>query len=259
MNVTLKVVINDKNIHRIEWQKMNTLIQSKINEGKSKTTSPIKKIILLGIFAGIFIAFGASSSSLAIHAMTNSGLAKLVAGTIFPVGLMMIVLIGGELFTGNNFVMAFGAFDKKVTWKEVAKIWGVSPGKTYYIKETGPPDAEGYGVADGVIRLTIEKAGYATYQVDVIADAEGNEPSTGFTVHGVNIDEETGKSNRWKIENSWGTGGAQAGYHMASDAWFDYYVYQAVVNKKYLGDYAAALDGDMIELEPWDPMGSLAD
>ena len=46
---------------------------------------------------------------------------------------------------------------------------------------------------------------------------------------------------------------------MASDAWFDYYVYQAVVNKKYLGGYAAALDGAPIELEPWDPMGSLAD
>ncbi len=78
-------------------------------------------------------------------------------------------------------------------------------------------------------------------------------------ITGVNIDEETGKSNRWKIENSWGSGGAHAGYHMASDAWFDNYVYQAVVNRKYLGDYAAALDGDPIELEPWDPMGSLAD
>ncbi len=75
----------------------------------------------------------------------------------------------------------------------VAKLWGLGAGLTYYIKETGPPDAEGYGVADGVIRLTIEKAGFATYQVDVIADAEGNEPSTGFTVHGVNIDEETKK------------------------------------------------------------------
>ena len=75
---------------------------------------------------------------------------------------------------------------------------------------------------------------------------------------GVNLDE-NGNPDRWKIENSWGSGGAHAGYHMASDAWFDLYVYQAVVNKKYLGDYAAALDGAPIELEPWDPMGSLAD
>ena len=75
---------------------------------------------------------------------------------------------------------------------------------------------------------------------------------------GVNLDED-GRANRWKIENSWGTNGANSGYHMASDGWFDAYVYQAVVNKKYLADYAAALEAEKIELEPWDPMGSLAD
>ena len=75
---------------------------------------------------------------------------------------------------------------------------------------------------------------------------------------GVNIDE-NGCPNRWKIENSWGDGGAHGGYHMASDAWFDAYVFQAVVNKKYLGDKVSLLDQDLIELEPWDPMGSLAD
>ncbi len=73
----------------------------------------------------------------------------------------------------------------------VAKLWGLGSGNTYYIKETGPPTAEGYGLASGVIRLIIEKGGLATYRVDVIADADGNEPSNGFTVHGVQIDEET--------------------------------------------------------------------
>ena len=73
----------------------------------------------------------------------------------------------------------------------VAKFWGLGSGNTYYIKETGPPNAEGYGTASGVIRLTIEKEGLTTYKVDVIPDAEGNAPSNGFTVHGVRIDEET--------------------------------------------------------------------
>ena len=72
-----------------------------------------------------------------------------------------------------------------------ATFWGLGSSNTYYIKETGPPSAEGYGLASGIIRLTIEKDGQATYHVDVIADAEGNEPSNGFTVHGTRIDEET--------------------------------------------------------------------
>ena len=73
----------------------------------------------------------------------------------------------------------------------VANLWGLGSGNTYYIKETGRPNKEGYGLAQGVIRLSVEREGQVTYHVDVIADAEGNEPSNGFTVHGVRIDEET--------------------------------------------------------------------
>lgn len=75
---------------------------------------------------------------------------------------------------------------------------------------------------------------------------------------GVNIGED-GKPNRWKIENSWGSEGLNEGYYMASDSWFDLLVYQAVVHKKYLGDKAAILDTEPIVLDPWDPIGSLAD
>ena len=73
----------------------------------------------------------------------------------------------------------------------IAKFWGLGSGNTYYLKETAPPTAAGYGLASGVVRVTIEKGGLATYHVDVIADADGNAPSNGFTVHGVRIDEET--------------------------------------------------------------------
>ena len=75
---------------------------------------------------------------------------------------------------------------------------------------------------------------------------------------GVNIGED-GKPNRWKIENSWGSEGLNEGYYMASDSWFDLLVYQAVVHKKYLGGKAAILDTDPIVLDPWDPIGCLAD
>ncbi len=74
-------------------------------------------------------------------------------------------------------------------------------------------------------------------------------------ITGVNIGED-GKPNRWKIQNSWGSDGANGGYYMASDTWFDKFVYQAVVHKKYLTGYDMTMAP--IELKPWDPMGSLA-
>ncbi len=76
---------------------------------------------------------------------------------------------------------------------------------------------------------------------------------------GVNLDD-AGNPNRWKVENSWGEkAGAHKGFYIMSDAWFNEYLYQIVVNKKYLSpEQIAQYEEDPIVLEPWDPMGSLA-
>lgn len=75
---------------------------------------------------------------------------------------------------------------------------------------------------------------------------------------GVNLDND--KSTKWKIENSWGDEKAKKGFHIATDTWFDKYVFQVVVNKKYLNDEELkVLETEPVELDPWDPMGSLAD
>lgn len=75
---------------------------------------------------------------------------------------------------------------------------------------------------------------------------------------GVNLDKD-GKPDRWKIENSWGEEPGRKGYFVASDAWFDEFVYQAVVTRRFLNEeQRRALDTSPIELAPWDPMGSLA-
>ncbi|MBP3891494.1 MAG: C1 family peptidase [Solobacterium sp.] len=75
---------------------------------------------------------------------------------------------------------------------------------------------------------------------------------------GVNL--VNGKPTRWKIENSWGDKVANKGYYICSDTWFEKYVYEAVVHKKYLtAKQKAALKTKPKELEPWDPFGSLAD
>ena len=75
---------------------------------------------------------------------------------------------------------------------------------------------------------------------------------------GVNLDE-NGRPNRWRVENSWGKEPGKDGYYVMTDAWFDEYLYQVVVNRKYLPEEVLkAFAEKPILLEPWDPMGSLA-
>lgn len=88
------------------------VFEGNMKAGEGKAALPLLKCILLGIMAGAFIAFGGATSNAAIHNISNQGLAKTLAGCIFPVGLMMIVFIGGELFTGDCLMIA-GAVDKR--------------------------------------------------------------------------------------------------------------------------------------------------
>ena len=97
------------------------ITENMIQAGVTKATTPLPKVILLGIFAGMFIACGASASSVAMHAMTNVGLQRLIGGCIFPIGLMMIVLVGGELFTGDC-LMVMGCLHKKYSVLDVIRV-----------------------------------------------------------------------------------------------------------------------------------------
>ena len=92
-----------------------------INAGKTKAELPLLRLLLLGMFAGMFIACGASASSVAMHAISNVGLARLVAGCVFPIGLMMIVFVGGELFTGDC-LMIMGCIHGKYSVRKMITV-----------------------------------------------------------------------------------------------------------------------------------------
>ena len=76
---------------------------------------------------------------------------------------------------------------------------------------------------------------------------------------GVNLAAD-GHPTLWKVENSWGKEHGRDGFDTLSDAWFDEYVYQVVVDRRYLTDEERATydTEDAKVLAPWDPMGSLA-
>jgi len=78
-----------------------------------------------------------------------------------------------------------------------------------------------------------------------------------MVIVGVNLVD--GKPTKWKIENSWGEDNGVKGYYVMSSKWFDQFVYQAVILKKYLTkEELSVLKEEAIHLPPWDPMGTLA-
>jgi bleomycin hydrolase len=67
------------------------------------------------------------------------------------------------------------------------------------------------------------------------------------------------KPQKWRVENSWGDKGGDKGYYLMTDKWFDQYNYEVVIDKKYLSkEVLSIFSRKPKELEPWDPMGSLA-
>lgn len=108
-------------------QVFHTIAESGVIRGQTKTA----KLLLLGFLAGAYIAFG---GFLAIKIgggvpqikMTNPGLASLIFGGVFPVGLMLVVMAGAELFTGNTALLIPSLRHKTINYKDIAKNWTLS-------------------------------------------------------------------------------------------------------------------------------------
>lgn len=75
----------------------------------------------------------------------------------------------------------------------------------------------------------------------------------------VHVDADDGRPVRWRVQNSWGEDRGDKGWFVMSDRWMDEFVYQAVVDPRFLGkEVRDVLKRDPIVLPLWDPMGSLA-
>ena len=86
------------------------------------------KYFIRTMMAGFFIAVAMIYSNVvnSLFADTSAAWGKFLGGLVFSIAVLLIVFIGSELFTGNNLVMAFGAYDHAVTWGQTVKVWIVS-------------------------------------------------------------------------------------------------------------------------------------
>ena len=107
--------------------------------GKYKVGLPAWNMVLRGFMSGAYIAMGGAlatvcSTGIAYSAaqitagavpggFASAGMAQLVLGAVFPVGLIITVLTGAELFTGDAMLAPMAAFIHKISWAQVAQLW----------------------------------------------------------------------------------------------------------------------------------------
>lgn len=138
--------------------------------------------------------------------------------------------------------------------KDNLPVWFGCDVAQSYLREEGIMDTRALDV-DGLFGFPVEGALDRAERLDY-----GESLMThAMVLEGVNFDAED-NTTLWKVENSWGKDHGRDGFDTISDPWFDEYVYQIVVDKKYLTPEQLKTfeTEEATVLEPWDPMGSLA-
>jgi formate/nitrite transporter len=95
--------------------------------GVAKANSPWLTVFVLGILGGAYIGFGGLLSTTVTFdtaSILGMGITKLLSGAVFSVGLMLVVIAGAELFTGNT-LMVSSVMSKGITFGKMVQRWGL--------------------------------------------------------------------------------------------------------------------------------------
>jgi formate transporter len=115
-------------VPHLEDQSPKTIAETvALTVGVAKATSPWLSVFVLGILAGTYIGFGGFFSTTVTFDMAakfGMGFTKMMGGAAFSVGLMLVVIAGAELFTGNN-LMVSSVMSKEITFGTMMKRWSL--------------------------------------------------------------------------------------------------------------------------------------
>jgi formate/nitrite transporter len=98
-----------------------------IQSGVAKSKISIVNLLILSVLAGAYIAFGAVFSSIIALGMPGVwpyGFMKVAQGLAFSMGLILVIIGGAELFTGNN-LMVMAWLDRKIRGTAILKNWAI--------------------------------------------------------------------------------------------------------------------------------------
>ncbi len=94
---------------------------------ETKVSMSLKTMIVLGLLAGVYVAFGGILALVVSNGAApaiGSGPSRFLAGSVFSMGLILVILGGAELFTGNN-LMVIGLFSRRISLRSMLYNWTV--------------------------------------------------------------------------------------------------------------------------------------
>lgn len=97
-------------------------INNYLDTAKSKINNKKLKTFILAVLAGIFISLASVLSVVVSKEINNYSIAKILSATVFPIGLILVILMKTELFTGNS-LLVIPLLKKDIKIKELLKNW----------------------------------------------------------------------------------------------------------------------------------------
>lgn len=118
--------LEKKEVRNLSALTTGEILEKVSDSGIAKAEGKTLRLLIWALLAGAYIAFGAQASQMVSFNLLadpdSLGVGRLVSAAVFPVGLMMVVLCGAELFTGNC-LMIIGVLDRKIRINGMLRNW----------------------------------------------------------------------------------------------------------------------------------------